>query len=103
LLCPPGADTLDSTYRGGWPIFVGAITIEAAPALLLLQSWAPRTAPPCSFVTYEPQGPALDLACAQPTSSLLRRRVSAPHHHQLLSADAIAGQAAVSRSYDPCG
>jgi len=36
---------------------------------------------PCSFVTYELNSHVLDVACAQQTSSLLRRRVSALHHH----------------------
>jgi hypothetical protein len=46
----------EGSNRGGWPSFAGTITIEAAPALLLLQSWAPRTSLPCSFVTDELNG-----------------------------------------------
>src|SRR5271165_653110 len=30
---------------GGWPIFAGTVLTEAAAALLLLQSWVPRTPP----------------------------------------------------------
>jgi len=32
-------------FSGGWPTFVDAMITEAAPALLPLQSWAPRTLP----------------------------------------------------------
>ncbi len=38
-------------YLGGWPTFACTIRTEAAPALLILQSWAPRTLPSCSGVT----------------------------------------------------
>src|SRR6266849_1696320 len=37
--------------KGAGPALPGIITVEAAPALLVLQSWAPRTPLLCSFVT----------------------------------------------------
>jgi hypothetical protein len=83
---------------GAGPALPGIIIAEAAPALLVWQSWAPRTPLLCSFVTEQGLSSVLHLAGAQQTSSLLRRGISPLHHHQLLSPAAAAAKAAESRS-----
>jgi hypothetical protein len=72
---------------------------EAAPALRLLQSWAPRNLA-FKFIRHlqKPRFLCYTSRHAQQTPSLLWRGISALHHHQLLSAPAAAWRGAGSRS-----
>src|ERR1700722_3491824 len=62
---------------GGWPTFASSIRTEAAPALLILQSCAPRTLPSCSLVTGKPRVPCYSLR----VPNKLRRYYGAGYLH----------------------
>src|SRR5580700_11565065 len=66
------------------------------PALQNRQSWAQRTSPPCSFVTYPTFHAVLHLVGGQQAPSLLWRGISPLHHHELLSPATAARKAAAS-------
>jgi hypothetical protein len=89
--------------RGAGPplISVGTIIIEAAPRFAIFEAWAPRTSTACSLVTYTAPGIVLLISNAEPPPSLLRRRIPALHHYELLPAAPSARQPPESRLASP--
>ncbi len=84
---------------------------KAAPPFVIFERWAPRTPARspfenndparCSLVTDSQPASMLRILYAQPTPSLLRRRVPPLHHHELLPAPSPARQPEESRLVSP--
>src|ERR1700686_3747933 len=63
----------------------------------MFEAWAPQTSTRCSLVTYTQADCVLRISHAQPTPSLLRCRIPALYHHELLPAASFARQPRGSR------